>query len=213
MGDFVELSLKRNRGWPWPEDSWGLTPMFGEDGWCRSCGVPRHAQIGSLILRRENFKVQGAWVPYWQSDAICIEGGVADEIVRRFRVDLIDVEWHATSPGVARQLVAPSVGDRWFDHDELRARVMGAHGAPGAECVACGVWRWLPLGFAPGMTAEVLPPLLDVPAFEDYDVVASPEWFGDGMSAFRQILVRRELASFLVSTSPRDLEIVEPAWA
>lgn len=32
MNEYVELYLKRNRGWPWPEDSWGLTPMFGEDG-------------------------------------------------------------------------------------------------------------------------------------------------------------------------------------
>jgi hypothetical protein len=185
--------------------------MFGEDGWCRSCGVPRHAQIGSLVLRRKSFKVQGAWVPYWQYDAICIEKGVADEIVRRFRVDLIEVEWHATSPGEARQIIAPSVGDRWFDPDQLRARAVAAHGTPGAKCPACGVWRWLPLGFAARM--KVLPPLLDVPAFEDYDVVASPEWFGDGMSAFRQILVRRELAAILVSASPRDFEIVEPVWA
>jgi hypothetical protein len=54
------LSLKRNRGWPWPENSYGLTPLFGEDGWCRSCGVPRHPQTGSLILQRKSFKVRGA---------------------------------------------------------------------------------------------------------------------------------------------------------
>lgn len=36
MTEYVELHLERNRGWPWPEDSWGLTPTFGEDGWCHA---------------------------------------------------------------------------------------------------------------------------------------------------------------------------------
>src|SRR5215203_4829243 len=111
----------------------------------------------------------GAWVPYWQYDAICIESGLADEIAERFRVHLLDVEWHATPPGKARQIIAPQVGDRWFNPDQLRARLIARHGTPGAECAECGVWRWMPLGFAPvpPLTTEVLPPLLDVPEFED----------------------------------------------
>jgi len=215
MRDFVELSPKRNRGWPWPEDSYGLTPMFGEDGWCHACGVPRHAQTGSLILQRKRFKVHGAWMPYWQYDALCLEAGLADEIARNFRVDLVDVAWHATAAGEARQIVAPPVGDRWFDPDQLRARLTARHGTPGSECAECGVWRWMPLGFAPvpPLTLEVLPPLVPVAEFEGRDVVASPEWFGDGRSAFRQILVRRELAAIIVPASPRDFEVVEPAWA
>lgn len=213
MRDLVALSLKRNRGWPWPEDSYGLTPMFGEDGWCRSCGVPSRVQTGSLILQRKSFKVQGAWVPYWRYNEICLEAGLAEEIARSFRVELIDVAWHATAPGQARQIIAPVVGDRWFDPDQLRARLIARHGTPGAECAECGVWRWMPLGFAPvpPLTTEVLPPVPDVVEFEDHDVVASPEWFGDGKNAFRQILVRRELASIIVSASPRDFKIAEPA--
>src|SRR5260370_5519256 len=49
--DFVHLSLRRNRGWPWPEDSWGLDSMYGETGWCHSCGTPLHEQSGSLTLQ------------------------------------------------------------------------------------------------------------------------------------------------------------------
>ncbi len=77
------------------------------------------------------------------------------------------------------------------------------------------MWRWLPLSFdpIPPMTTEVLPPVLDVREFDEFDVVASPEWFGDGCNAFRQILVRRELASTIVAASPRDFRIVEPGWA
>lgn len=156
--------------------------MYGEDGWCHFCGVPCHAQTGSLILQRKSFKVHGAWMPYWQYDAICIEAGLADELAQNFRVDLIDLEWHATSPGKARQIIAPPIGDGWFDPDQLRARLIARHRMAGAECAECGVWRWMPLGFAPvpPLTSEVLPPVVDVPAFEDHDVVASPEWFGDG---------------------------------
>lgn len=215
MRDFVELSLKRNRGWPWPESDWGLTPMFGDDGWCRACGVPRRGQTGSLILQRKNFKVAGAWIPNWQFDAICMEAKLADQIERNFRVDLINVEWHASSPGRARQIIAPTVGQRWFDADQLRARVIAGHGGPGAACADCGVWRWFPLAFdpIPPLQSQVLPPLLEVPEFAEFDVVASPEWFGDGMRAFRQLLVRRELASVLVEASPRDFTIAEASWA
>jgi hypothetical protein len=161
MRDFVALSAKRNRGWPWPDDSWGLAPMYGAEGWCRSCCVPRQPRRGSLILQRKRFKVQGAWSSYWHW-GICLEAELADEIAAAFRVELMDVKWHASSPGKAREVIAPPVGERWFD---------------------------------------------------EFDVVASPEWFGDGCNAFREILVRRELASIIVAASPRDFRIVKPDWA
>jgi hypothetical protein len=215
VGEFVELSPKRNRGWPWPEDSFGLTPMYGADGWCRSCGVPQRSQCGSLVLQRKSFKVHGAWMPNWQFDVICLDAALADEIAGKFRVDLMDVKWHASFPGQARQIIAPTVGRDWFDADQLRGRVLAEHGRSGAACAACGMWRWLPLAFEPlpPLTKESLPPLRDAPEFEEFDVIASPEWFGDGWVAFRQILVRRELASMIVAASPRDFRIVEPSWA
>lgn len=40
-------------------------------------------------------------------------------------------------------------------------------------------------------------------------VAASPEWFGDGCQAFRQIIVRRRLAEMMVEASPRDFRIQE----
>jgi hypothetical protein len=189
--------------------------MYGQDGWCRSCGVPRSAQTGSLVLQRKSFKVRGAWTPYWQYDAICLEPALAQELAEGFRLDLIGVRWHASSLGDARQIVAPTVGTAWFDPGELRRRTIAQHGKAGAECTQCGVWRWLPLGFEPALPSsrETLPPLLDVPEFEGFELVASPEWFGDGCNAFRQVLVRRSLAEAIVSASPRDFRIVEPSWA
>jgi hypothetical protein len=208
---FVELSLRRNRGWPWPEDSWGLTPMFGEKGWCHSCGVPRHDQTGNMVLQAKGFSVAGAWMPNWQFDAICLERELAERIADDFRVELRDVDWHGTPPGQAKQIVVPTVGDVWFNPDQLQDRLVAEHGTAGARCAECGVWRWMPLAFSPvpPLGDEVLPPLLEIVGLDDFDVAASPEWFGDGWKAFRQILVRRELARIIVDASPRDFRIQE----
>lgn len=213
ISDFVDLAPKRNRGWPWPEDSFGLTPMFAEDGWCHSCGVPRHEQTGSLILQKKQFKTSGrAWVPNWRFDVVCVEREFAERLSAQHRVEWRPVEWRGEPPVVASQLVAPVAGEAWFDPEELRDRLIEEHGRAGAQCPECGVWRWLPLGFRPipPMTEFALPALLDVPGFDDLDIAASPEWFGDGLQAFRPLLFRRELADVLVAASPRDFEIVTP---
>lgn len=205
--EYVELSERRNRGWPWPEDSFGLSPMFGEDGWCRSCGVPNRPQCGSLILQRKSIKPEGAWVPYWEDDAICLSASLAEEVEARFQVDLRPVVWHASSPGDAFQIVVPTVGESWFDPAELKDRAIAEHGTDGARCAECGVWRWMPL------VADSLPPYRVAPSLGDFDIAASPEWFGDGMKAFRQMLVRSELAQLIVKASPRDFEVTVPRIA
>src|ERR1041385_8225879 len=140
MRDFVALELRRNRGWPWPEDSFGLSPMHGEDGWCRSCGVPRRPQSAPIILQQRGFgDVTGAWVPNWQFDALCLEASLAAEAARRFDLPLLEVEWHGEPPGTAMQIVAPTVGEDWFDADELRQKTEARHGASGAHCTECAV--------------------------------------------------------------------------
>lgn len=204
MSDFVQLYWKRNRGWPWPEDSWGLTPMFGEDGWCHSCGVPKGPQTGSLVLQGRGMRAGGAWVPYWQFDAICLEQAVAKEAASRFRIELIEVKWHVLPPGEALQIVVPSVGDAWFDPVELRRKAIERHGTAGVTCSGCGTWRWMPLTF------EQLPVSSEVLS-SPLDAIASPEWFGDGWQAFREILFRRELAELIAEASPRDFKVVEVA--
>jgi hypothetical protein len=205
MSDFVDLELRRNRGWPWPEDSWGLTPMYGEDGWCRSCGIPQRTQCGSLILQERGFgTVEGAWVPNWQFDAYCLERSLAEQAVASgFALPLLAIEWHGQSPGDAMQIVAPTVGVSWFDPEELRTRTIAKHGDAGTLCDECGVWRWYPL------LSEEMPPYRNAALGDDVHVAASPEWFGDGHKAFRQIIVRRPLAEMIEAASPRDFRIQE----
>lgn len=204
---FVEMVLRRNRGWPWPDDSWGLTPMFGEDGWCRACGTPLSEQIGSLRLQRKGMQAaRGAWIPNWRFDAICLDAALAEEVRARFPVSLLPLKWPRGEDAGAFQLVVPSGDVAWFDRDELGAAARARHGTDGARCGRCGTWRWMPL------EGDLLPPLC-VPGRELCgDAVASPEWFGDGCQSFRQILVRRSLGELLVHASPRDFLLRDPAW-
>jgi hypothetical protein len=204
LTDFVHLYLKRNRGWPWPEDSWGLDSMFGESGWCHSCGTPFREQSGPLTLQAGGqTPVRGAWIPNWQFNAICLEKSLADRVLAEFRVDLRPIVWRRKVIGAAMQIVTPNVGPAWFDPDELRERAVARHGRPGAECSECRTWRWMPLPF------EELPTVRSGPSWERYDVIASPEWFGAGKQSFREILVRRSLATVIATASPKDFRIQE----
>jgi hypothetical protein len=203
MSPFVRLFWKRNRGWPWPDDSWGLGPMFGDQGWCRGCGIPFHDQSGSMVLRRSGLKVEGAWVPNWRFDAVCVEARVAADVANRFRVTVRPVAWHGSSPGDASQLVIPTFGSRWFLPEELDRRLVARHGSSGASCSVCGRRRWLPLPMS-----DLPVPTVDLSEVQA-DAVASPEWFGDGCQSSRSLLFRRELAESLVASSPKDFKISE----
>lgn len=202
--NFVALQVKRNRGWPRPEDSWGLTPMFGSDGWCRSCGTPLRSQCGSLLLSHLGFRapVLGGWVPNWRFDVICLDAPVADVVREDFNVELRDVDWSGSSPGEAKQIVIPVVGDSWYDPEELREVAERLHGKAGASCPTCGIWRWMPIPH------DEMPPFRATSQLEAVDIGASPEWFGDGSRSFRRILVRYQLAELLVAASPKDFVIV-----
>lgn len=204
MNDMVELRLRRQRGWPWPESSFGRTPMYGEDGWCPSCGLARREQCGPLTLQRKNMRVSGAWAPYWRLDAVCVEASLAAEITSQFSVRFREILWPDSSPSGALQMVVPVVGERWFDPAELSDMLEKRHGGnSGAKCAACGVWKWLPAGFG------ALSPVQDVASFDALDVVASPEQFGDRLSAFRQVLMKRGLAELIQRASPRDFEVAD----
>ena len=147
--------------------------------------------------------MHGAWVPNWRFDDICLEKSLANRASAEFRIDIRPIAWRRNVIGTAMQIVAPTVGPEWFDPNELRERAIARHGSAGAECPECRVWRWLPLPF------DLLPPVQPGPDWERHDVVASPEWFGDGSRSFREILVRRGLAKLIVEASPKDFKIQE----
>ncbi len=155
-------------------------------------------------MQRKGVVAEGVWIPNWRFDVICVAQSLAAEIESRFNIDLLRVAWHGkSSPGEASQIVVPSAAEAWFDRDELRAAAEERHGVAGAACAECGVWRWMPLAFG------MLPTLRISSSWADADIVASPEWFGDGMQSFRQILMRRELAEVLAAASPKDVKVRE----
>jgi hypothetical protein len=173
--------------------------MFGEDGWCHSCGVPQREQSGALVLQQRGLKsAVGAWVPNWRFDAFCVDGELASQVRERFRVQVLEIEWHGAAVGPAYQLVVPTTSPDWFDHEALAAAARARHGDTGRACPACGTWRWYPV------PAQELPPARQSAAWADHDAVASPEWFGDGLKAFRVVRFTRGLAELLQQASPRD---------
>lgn len=202
--DFARLDLRRNRGWPWPEDSWGLDSMFGPDGWCRSCGIPLHEQMGPLTLQAKGLSpVHGAWMPNWRFDTICVEATLGDRLSHEYRVDVRPITWRGTVKGQALQIIVPTLEPAWFESDALRKAAISRRGTDGQNCRECGIWRWLPL------PPELLPPVHFSKRWNDYDLVASPEWFGDGAQSFREFLVRRALAQAIASASPKDFKVTE----
>src|SRR5579871_4852933 len=205
--EFVAVIGKRNRGWPWPERTWGLESLYGSDGWCHSCGIPFGEQSGDMVLQARGLTIAGAWIPNWRHDAICIEDSLASEVAQMFRVQLRPIRWPRGEPAGAMQVIPKPVGDTWFDEAELRERTVARHGEPGATCAGCGRWLWLPLPHG------ALPAARFDPAKPEYDLIASPEWFGSGMQAYRQVRMVRPLAELLSSASPRDFGLgrVAPA--
>lgn len=155
-----------------------------------------------MILQSKGKDFKGAWVPYWQYDAVCLDDETAGKVAAQFEVKLLEVQWRGKDAGRACQIVVPSIGSNWFDVKELDVRVKSVHGQSGAACAECQTWRWLPLDFS-----EAPPVVADPKSWAPYDVVASPEWFGDGWQAFRQILYKRELAELIASASPRDFRV------
>lgn len=180
--------------------------MFGEDGWCHSCGVPRRDQCGQLVLQRKKVELfKGAWLPHWQYDAICLDHSLGEKIRQRFTVELREIAWPDDKNGPGLQVVVHDSGQSWFDPDELSVSALERHGVAGNSCTECGVWKWMPLM----SSGYGLPRVCHDLTGEVRDVVASAEWFGDGLMAFRQVLVRRDLATLIAEPSPRDVKILE----
>lgn len=200
--EHVWLEPRRNRGWPWPEGSYGLTPMYGEDGWCRGCGIPLVHQLGSIVLKRssrDNFA--GAWLPNWQFEAFCVDGKLGAELVGSYRVRTLPVGWRGSEGDAALQILADQDDAFYFDPGRLEAAAVEVHGEAGEKCGQCGKWKWNPVSL------NRLPPaIIDRPVVRD--VIIGRDWFGSGLNAFRRVLFSRRLGEWLASSSPRDLRVV-----
>jgi hypothetical protein len=170
--------------------------MYGEDGWCRKCGVPLHAQTGDLVLQRKGLTPRGAWIPNWRHDVICVDQTLATKISERFQVSMRDVRFPRPGPEQVKQIDVPVTSLPWYDHDELATRASARNGTAGARCVLCGTWRWMPVVDLPTAHADV--------SWAGLPIVSSPEWFGVGAKCFREILVQRQLADLIVNSSPDD---------
>jgi hypothetical protein len=207
--EWVALNTRFTPGWPWPEDSYGLDPMFGADGWCHACGTPKVPQSGSLIMQGRKFPNTDVWMPNWRFDVVCLSSEIAEQVANRFAVELREVHKPRGGPIAAMQIIPAVTPQRWYDAAELKTAVMARHAEhnpnqTGSQCSECSIWKWLPVseGEAP-LYLQAIPSATDA--------VASPEVFGDGLQSFRHLLFRRSLGEFLASAHPRAWRVVEVA--
>lgn len=207
--EWVGLSSRSTPGWPWPEDSYGMSPLYGEHGWCRGCGTPFAEQAGYLVIQGHGFPKSDVWMPNWLFDVVCVSASLADEIRRTFQVTLREVHKPRTGPTGAQQLIPARTPRTWYRPQDLEQAIQSRHaktsGAKtGATCRKCGRWKWLPswVGETP-----IAPTTFSAGA----DLVASPESFGDGLKSFHHLLFRRALGELLVAANPKHWSLVEVA--
>jgi len=198
--EWVALSPRFTPGWPWPEDSFGMDPMFGAEGWCHECGTPLRDQTGPLTIQASKFPTAKAWMPNWMFDVVCLASDLAKEVQTQFPVQLRDVHKPREGATGVKQLQVEATNERWYDTQELERAIRNRHRhggeRTGLRCSACNTWKWLPISEADVATrAEALA--------TDQAIIASPEIFGDGSSSFRHLLFREPLAQTLKTASPR----------
>lgn len=202
MSGYVELRALRERGWLWPQSSFGLSSMYGPDGWCQECGVPSRSQSGPVTLQRKAIRVEGAWTPHWHPSVLCAADALGSQLTALFGVERRSVAWHPAPAGIAAQLVVPVTDEPWFDITELEVHVRARHGLTGKECATCGTWKWLPMDW--GQL-----PLIRWTSTPTSALVSGPEWFGAGKVAFHQVLAQDSLAAMIERASPRDFALRE----
>lgn len=179
--------------------------MYGDQGWCPSCGVPIGARSGPLALQKKGLpKPEGVWRPYWHDDVICLESRLAEEAERRFALQHRPVTWPRGVPSNISEVIIPVVGESWYEAEKLCQRALKHYGKPvGNRCRECEPWKWMPLA------AYTASQLHGEASTYMGPIMASPEWFGDGFAAFRHVLLRRDVALFLESHGRRDFRIEE----
>lgn len=205
--DWVALSPRFTPGWPWPEDSYGLGPMYGEDGWCRGCGTPLVEQSGALVIQGSKFPGAEVWMPNWLYDVVCVSARLAADITGRFAVELGDVHKPRKGPTGVKQVLPAQTVEPWHPPEDLARAVRARHGQfegdrTGSSCRQCGRWKWLPV-------SENEASIAGGALLSTSDVIASPEAFGDGLKSFRHLLFRRPLGHTLVAASPRNWDLIE----
>lgn len=204
MSDYVELRLRKNRGWPWPESSWGLDSMYGVDGWCHSCGTPIATQTGPMVVQNKGKDITGAWVPNWHFDAFCASAQMLLAAPVELRNETRPIQWRGLTAATPAVQIVNFVSARdWADADELREVTIRRHGSAGQTCESCGSWRWNPI------LPSDIPSIVLGAETAEFDVIASPEWFGSGWQSFRQVIFRSEFGRALHELSPRDFDVID----
>jgi hypothetical protein len=174
QSDWLELTPDWHHGYPQPEDEFRYKALtYDPAGYCRGCGIAGR-QIAPFRMRSE---------PHWGRRAILQLNWVFDEYFVR--------------PEVVREVLEPlAVGSREVLGSRGRTLQnvlqivvddtveIDVEGLPFERCMVCGTVRYLPI------TRGRFPHLKRSPAGH---IARTTAYFGSGWSAFRPVVVSREL--------------------
>jgi hypothetical protein len=146
-------------------------------------------------------------MPNWRFDSYCVSADLAKQVAEKFSVPLRAVHKPRTGPTTAMQLLLTCTSSNWHWSGDLSRAALRRHSRfsaekTGSQCPVCRVWKWLPV-------SEDEVPTIAGALNSTADLIASPEWFGDGRAAFRHVAFRRGLAELLHGASPRNWDIRE----
>lgn len=201
------LETLRHRTWPSPKSNVArmLDSRYGVGNWCLACGVPSAGSTNCVTLLSEGKTWAGAWVPNLLYDVYCADATSWRELAGGADVEIGEIRWQGVDGGSAIHIVPELTEESFLDPTALTEATVAVHGTPGEACAVCGVFKWFGLPFdSPGMA------LSRVPSEREGLALASAEWFGAGLNAFRVILFQGALAEAVARSNPMDFVHVSP---
>jgi hypothetical protein len=182
----LELVGGWEHGYPQPEDDFGYRRVTydGSVG-CMACGVGLR-QVAPFRMRAEpKWGRRGVMQLHWVSDEFFVRPAVWSTVFEPFGSTCRPV---LGPRGDELATVVQLVVD-----DEVDVVV---DGLPRERCGRCGEWKFLPVerGPSPALAAEPSRP-----------VARSRQWFGSGGSAYRMVVVSRDVRRALLDAMVRGV--------
>lgn len=190
--EWVRLTPNFEQGYPQPEETWVTNPI-NYANYCRQCGT--FEQETSFRLKREPTLGKNDFMTlYWTYAVFCTPTVPSELRVHQIHgYELWDAIIHGTNQPSKKvsQLFVPHVaGPGLVRVDDLRR----------VTCPLCGVTKYFPhMRGVMYLKRKAITPGLDM--------MQTHEWFGDGHSAYREVLISNRVAHLIVENGWRGVRL------
>lgn len=198
-GEILDASWSRlipvfEQGYPLPKKAWlsGLPP-YGKR--CSQCGIYKEQQQFKYRIKKEPRLGKKSFISLYWTYALFAIPSVFDELIRRrikgFEVWPVLIHKTNTPAQNAAQIYVPSM---------TRASMVPEADLKRNVCPECGTIKYLPhkrgyMSFTPELLKSGL------------DFMLSREWFGDGQTAYREILISNRMARLILENEWQGVKL------